>query len=102
MLLPLFQLAKILILFRAQDGSTKNHPVVHQPNTDEKVPVASTSHSLSMSNIKNPGFAKVKGGTVYYLYEAPADAADLKNELKVLETFLGKWNTNVGVSWYSV
>lgn len=37
----------------------------------------------------------MQGGTVYYLYEAPADKADLKNELKVLET-LGKWNKNLG------
>ncbi|KAH7927485.1 hypothetical protein BV22DRAFT_1006917 [Leucogyrophana mollusca] len=49
-----------------------------------------------MSSVKNPGFARVTGGTVYYLYEAPVNKADLKNELKVLETFLSKWNADVG------
>ncbi|KAF8954491.1 hypothetical protein BDZ97DRAFT_1676646 [Flammula alnicola] len=45
----------------------------------------------------HPGFAKVQGGTVYYLYEAPNKKTELKNELKVLEAFLGKWNADVGV-----
>jgi len=43
----LFQLAKILILFHVQGGSSKNHPVValdHQPNANGHVPVALISH----------------------------------------------------------
>jgi hypothetical protein len=34
------------------------------------------------------GFAIVAGATVFYIYEAPALAADLKAELAVLETFV--------------
>jgi hypothetical protein len=50
---------------------------------------------------ENPGRAKVQGGTVYYLYDAPANKVELKAELTVLEAFLGKWNAGVGVRWLS-
>ncbi|CDO69671.1 hypothetical protein BN946_scf184851.g59 [Trametes cinnabarina] len=43
----------------------------------------------------NPGCALIKGAQVFYLYDAPVDTRDLKNELKVLETFVAKWNANV-------
>jgi len=45
-----------------------------------------------------PGFAKVTGGTIYYLYEPPRTIPKLKAELSVLEEFLGAWNADNTVS----
>ncbi|KAI8996625.1 hypothetical protein BD414DRAFT_559273 [Trametes punicea] len=44
--------------------------------------------------MSNPGHAQIAGAIVYYLYNAPADAAELKKELTVLQTFVAKWNAN--------
>ncbi|TFK68437.1 hypothetical protein BDN72DRAFT_898144 [Pluteus cervinus] len=43
----------------------------------------------------NPGFARVQGGIVYYVFAAPREKVELKNELKVLQAFLAAWNADV-------
>jgi len=45
----------------------------------------------------NPGYAKINGGTVYYIFAAPSTNAALRNELAVLESFLAAWNADKSV-----
>ncbi|KAL1757719.1 hypothetical protein FB107DRAFT_208784 [Schizophyllum commune] len=43
--------------------------------------------------ISNPGYA-IAGGYVYYMFEAPRVHRELEAELRVIETFLERWNAN--------
>ena len=59
------------------------------------VPIVQMSESENDSG--PPGFSKVTGGTIYFLYSSPV-SSNLKAELTIISEFLAKWNTDAEVS----
>jgi hypothetical protein len=53
--------------------------------------------SSECANVPVPGFAKVAGGHVFYLYDKPHEDSDLISELRVLQAFLQDWNVDTPV-----